>query len=229
MDASTSLGKKPRLQNACDECRKKKGAFPASSPLMIDKAHEFGFQFDVIVLLHHTGYAPDASHQRRGPKLGIQMDAARALVNRILSTLNPFAVPQEPGEVKDMLVELASYARCLEKQLLLARESSFEVDFTATPTYSIDKKEPKKLDEQRQITDCIDSLSQEFGQVAFGRPEPHFGKSSHFLLIDSAMDARRDDLGGRTGALFTHTVFNRIRRPLFWESRPVGTWRLGKP
>ncbi|KAL0069016.1 Gypsy retrotransposon integrase-like protein 1 [Marasmius tenuissimus] len=150
----------------------------------------------------------------------IQLDAARALVSKILSALHPFVVPQEPGEVKDMLVELANYARCLERQLLLAREASPEVGSIATSTYSIDKNEPKKLDEQREIEDSIDSLTLELGQVTFDQPEPHFGKSNHFLLIDSAMDARRADLGGRTGALISHTVFTRIRQPPFWDLCP---------
>ncbi|KAJ8073412.1 hypothetical protein PM082_011688 [Marasmius tenuissimus] len=63
MDSINNFGKKQRLQNACDECRKKKGVFSGSSPLTIDKAHVISFQFDVIVLLHHTAYAPGASRQ----------------------------------------------------------------------------------------------------------------------------------------------------------------------
>ncbi|KAJ8073411.1 Gypsy retrotransposon integrase-like protein 1 [Marasmius tenuissimus] len=211
MDASSSFGKKPRLQNACDGCRKRKVRCDSATAThgICSRCFTLG-----IECTHNL------ENKRRGPKLGSQLDAARALVSKILSTFNPFVVPQEPGEVKDMLVELANYARCLERQLLLAREASPEVGSIATSTYSIDKNEPKKLDEQQEIKDSIDSLTLELGQVTFDQPEPHFGKSNHFLLIDSAMDARRTDLGGRTGALISRTVFTKIRQPPFWEPRP---------
>ncbi|KAK1229597.1 Gypsy retrotransposon integrase-like protein 1 [Marasmius sp. AFHP31] len=234
-------GKKLRLQNACDECRKKKGVF--SSPLPIDKAYRFNFQFDVIVLLQQNKavaalreaeienvggeitvmQSPGtlARFSRRGPKFGVKKDAARALVNEILSTSKPFVVPQDSGKVKDMLVELANHARSLDRQLLLAQGASPEVGpipNSAPFTYSIDETEAKESDERQEIEDSIDSLTQELGEVTLGQPETHFGKSSHFLLIESAMDARRDVLGGR--ALITHDVFTKLQRPPFWDLCP---------
>ncbi|KAL0068996.1 Gypsy retrotransposon integrase-like protein 1 [Marasmius tenuissimus] len=119
------------------------------------------------------------------------------------------------------MVELANHARSLDRQLLLAQGASREVGPIANPTtstYSIDENETTELDEKQEIEDSIDSLTQELGQVTLGQPEPHFGKSSHFLLIESAMDARRDVLGGR--ALITHAVFTKLRRPPFWDLCP---------
>ena len=113
--------------------------------------------------------------------------------------------------MKDMLIELANHARSLDRQLSLTRR-----DLSLTSAHSIDESGPKESHEHQENEDSIDSLTQEFGHVAVAdQPETHFGKSSHFLLIESAMDARREVLGGR--ALVTHAVFTKLRRPPFWD------------
>ena len=118
--------------------------------------------------------------------------------------------------MKDMFVELATYARSLDRQLSLTRRDSSEISLISTSAHPVDENRlTEESHGQQGIEDSIDSLAQEFGNVALDRPESHFGKSGLFLLIESAIDARRDALGGR--ALMTHDVFNKLRRSPFWD------------
>ncbi|KAK1221321.1 Gypsy retrotransposon integrase-like protein 1 [Marasmius sp. AFHP31] len=183
--------KRRRMQNACDECRRRK--------IRCDSA--------------------TAPGNKRGPKIGPskKADNARNLVNAILSSSKPFVIPEDPESIREILVDLANHARSLDRQLALA-QSTFDHDAssasaTTSPPASNDVPEA----EPGEVEDSIDQLAAELRQVTLSHQKRHFGKSSNFMLVQSAMDARRDALGDRA---FTFAIFKQCQRPDFWKPFP---------
>ncbi|KAG7086785.1 hypothetical protein E1B28_002713 [Marasmius oreades] len=123
-----------------------------------------------------------------------------------------------------MLVDLANHARSLDRQLSLARAAATDTDTSpstaVSPSASYDTLEPEA---ERNVPDSIDSLAQELSKVSITHSKRHFGKSSNFMLIQSAMDARRDVLGDLK---FTTTIFVNHQRPEFWKPFP---WQIIPP
>ncbi|ESK86699.1 hypothetical protein Moror_10946 [Moniliophthora roreri MCA 2997] len=217
MNDNTRQPKRQRLQGACDECRRRK--------IRCDSATSPGGKCSSCAALR-IDCTHDLQKKKRGPKIGPskKSDTARSLVNAILSSSKPYVVPEDPAIVREILVDLANYARSLDRQLSLARgQPSDDLDspkHSTSPITSNTTPEPEYGDQE--VADSIDSLAEDLRMMSVAHPKRHFGKSSNFMLVQSAMDARRDVLGDKE---FTAAVFAKYQRPENWKpfewQRPV--------
>ncbi|KAL0069674.1 Gypsy retrotransposon integrase-like protein 1 [Marasmius tenuissimus] len=161
---------------------------------------------------------------KRGPKQGLPSRKAfdaQALVNAILSTSKPFIIPEDPESVRQILVDLANYARTLGRQLSLTRGTFGGHDTSLTsaidpPPSSSGTPEVK---EETEVEDSIEQLTAELRQVVLTHEKRHIGKSSYYMLVQSAMDARRGPLGDfvRTKAMFDQRKRTEFWKPLPWQ------------
>ncbi|KAK7044115.1 Gypsy retrotransposon integrase-like protein 1 [Paramarasmius palmivorus] len=157
---------------------------------------------------------------KRGPRAGLRRstkknESVRSLVNAILSTSNPFAIPENLEDVRKMLVDLANFARSLDRRLAETRsdpptreDSDYEVVLNA----SLEGK-------QQGIQDSIDSITEDFQKVMIDidSAHRHFGKSSNWIWVQSALDFRRDELGARS---LTGAAWAKYHRPWMWKAAP---------
>ncbi|KAF9268428.1 hypothetical protein L218DRAFT_615739 [Marasmius fiardii PR-910] len=201
--------KKRRLQNACDECRRRK--------IRCDSATAPGGTCSNCLSVRI-----ECTHQmqqkKRGPKIGASKDC-RSLINAILSSSKPYVPPEDPEAVKELLTKLANHARSLERQLSeLAQATrlwSKSSSINASPAPSNDPSESAAQSEESDVEDSIDSLTHELKNMSFQHLyRRQFGKSSNYMLVQSAMDSRRDVLRDPN---FTKAFFTRHKRLEFWE------------
>ncbi|KAK1222314.1 Gypsy retrotransposon integrase-like protein 1 [Marasmius sp. AFHP31] len=170
-------------------------------------------------------YPPPGS-AKRGPQTrpgrsSRKMDNVRTLVNAILSTVTPFVVPEDPESVMEMLVSLANHARSLDRQLSLSRGAFSGYDVTLTPTTTspiVSNNFPEaEVEQDKEVEDSVDELTAVFKQVTLSYETRHVGKSSYYMLIQSAMDARRGSSGDRA---FATAVLKKHQRVEFWKPFP---------
>ncbi|KAF9268427.1 hypothetical protein L218DRAFT_893492 [Marasmius fiardii PR-910] len=205
--------KKRRLQNACDECRRRKIRCDSASAPRNICSNCLSLRIECT---HQT------QKKKRGPKIGPANDC-RALVNAILSSSKPYVPPEDPEMVAELLVKLANHARSLDRQLSelshAIRSDSKSSSTTGSPAASNDASSPPAQNEQSEVEDSIDSLTQELKGLTVNKffNKRHFGKSSNFMLVQAAMDSRRDVLGDPG---FILTVFAKQKRPEFWKAHP---------
>jgi len=146
-------------------------------------------------------------------------NSTQALINAILSTTTPFVVPQDLARVKEMLVELANYARSLDRQLSLIRGTAIQPETLPSSTSSTLPDRPAEHEEGQDVEVSVESLSQDLGQFSIDYAWRHFGKSGYLTSIQSSIDSRQD-VGGRS---FYSDVFRKLQRPEFWAPRIVSS------
>lgn len=124
--------------------------------------------------------------------------------------------------MKELLVKLANHARSLDRQLF---ELAHAIRLDSKPPFINSSPDTSNLlnanpqSEQSEIEDSIDSLTQELKNMSVTRfYKRQLGKSSNFILVQSAMDSHRDVLGNHA---FVMTVFTKHRRLEFWKPGPV--------
>ncbi|KAI3613831.1 hypothetical protein WG66_013584 [Moniliophthora roreri] len=158
--------------------------------------------------------------RKRGPRAGVQRvtkrsDSVRSLVNRILSTSKPFDVPEDPEVVRKMLVDLANFARSLDRQLAETRDAginevSDNIRSSAASKFTYQQEPP-------EIKDSIESLTEDFQKMLVDvHWQTHYGKSSNNMLIQITLDAKRDELDEKAFA----AAWTEYQRPELWKILP---------
>ncbi|KIK55570.1 hypothetical protein GYMLUDRAFT_175457 [Collybiopsis luxurians FD-317 M1] len=117
-----------------------------------------------------------------------------------------------------MLLDLALYSRGLEKELASLRSTASlrgEPAVALSSLVASDEDPPSRsqIDLDEAMADRLHGLSFSHYQ---GR---HFGQSSHFMLLQSALDARDDLNGGQTEKISVDS-----KRSEFWDLKP---WHAG--
>ncbi|KAK7020209.1 Gypsy retrotransposon integrase-like protein 1 [Paramarasmius palmivorus] len=206
--------KRKRYQNACDACRRRKvRCDSASSPENIC-SNCISSQLKCTHAL---------VKKKRGPR-GVatkKTESQRALVNAILSSSKPFVIPDDPEAIRKMLVDLANFARSLDRQLSLARTSEESQLFdpltsTSSPLTSEPDPEPEPEPEQ-DLEDSVNAITQDLQNMVVHFSNRHFGKSSYFGFLQSAIVAQGDNGLARPP---TAAVFARFKRPELWNEAP---------
>uniref|UniRef100_A0A0W0FSS2 Xylanolytic transcriptional activator regulatory domain-containing protein n=1 Tax=Moniliophthora roreri TaxID=221103 RepID=A0A0W0FSS2_MONRR len=151
-------------------------------------------------------------------------DSARSLVNRILSTAKPFDVPKDPEVVRKILVDLANFARSLDRQLAEIQGTNINEgseNFTSSTTSKFTYRQ-----EPPEIKDSIESLTQDFEDMLVDIDwRRHYGKSSNNMFIQIALDAKRDELDKRAFA----ALWSKYKRPELWQCKPLPWQRSFQP
>ncbi|ESK90240.1 hypothetical protein Moror_7694 [Moniliophthora roreri MCA 2997] len=199
--------KRKRLQDACDSCRRRK--------IRCDSATSPGNSCSNCVSAG-TECTHDLQKKKRGPRQGSskKAESQRSLVNAILSSTKPFVVPDDPQVIRRMLVDLANFARSLDRQLSLANKL---VEENLDPPAPVLEQDPMPISEQQDIEDSIDSIAEDFRKMVVTHPNQHFGKSSYLTLMQSAIHVQR---GIGEIKPFTAAVFASYQRPEFWHPLP---------
>ncbi|KAE9393065.1 hypothetical protein BT96DRAFT_863734 [Gymnopus androsaceus JB14] len=132
----------------------------------------------------------------------------QTLTASILSSV-PYTIPGDETELRQILKELASYIRELEKELAETSHSNF-----GRSCHQEDSSEPNtsgKGNVDKQADEPCERLKQL--QHSNNR---YYGLTSNIKLVKSAIDASRD-----TG--FSQEMVPTVKRPLFWDVQP---WQI---
>ncbi|KIK55568.1 hypothetical protein GYMLUDRAFT_248604 [Collybiopsis luxurians FD-317 M1] len=118
-----------------------------------------------------------------------------------------------------MLLDLALYSQALENELASLRSTTSsrgEPAVVSTSLTTLDEDPPSRsdIDLDEALTDRLHGLSLNHYR---GR---HFGQSSHYMLLQSALDARDDLNGGQTEKISVY-----LKRSEFWDLKP---WHIAQ-
>lgn len=161
------------------------------------------------------------------------IEAARSHIAAILFESSAYVVPDDPSDVREILVCIASYARQLEKDLASARKSLSPPAQSAEPSppksddypahrapilpqTGIPAKDGAKAGEDGLYIDTslADNLKHLTIDAASSR---FFGESSSVVLVKAAMDIKRENTGQEISPLQSHPT----RRPEYWNAASV--------
>ncbi|KAE9405038.1 hypothetical protein BT96DRAFT_1015953 [Gymnopus androsaceus JB14] len=193
--------RKRRAAKACDVCHRRKVRCEESSiPDICSNCLGLG-----IECTHPL------QKKKRGPKTKIyQLEKpsdARSLISTILSSPKTVVIPKDESLMREILVTLASYGRNLEKQLEQALEQRpLPVSKTSPFSDTSDIDDPEE-----SLTLQVKSLSLDVDHY-----NRHVGKSSHFMLLQTALSIRGETNGGNPAK----TISVGIRRSEFWARAP---------
>ncbi|KAJ3986030.1 fungal-specific transcription factor domain-containing protein [Lentinula detonsa] len=200
-----------RSQIACDGCRRRKvkcdsaerGTGKSCSKC---EASDIECKFTYTRKKRRPNLAP------KSRKYGA--DAVQVLVGNIVTSLDDYSIPQDPESVREMLISLAKYARSLELRINHSAQSgsSKNTESLALSGDSISPESSNKISPHSAVSDISDKEDSEDEQLlenletlSIGPQERHFGRSSNYLFLHSAMV-----INGET----------KTRKPVEYESKP---------
>ncbi|KAK7062868.1 Gypsy retrotransposon integrase-like protein 1 [Paramarasmius palmivorus] len=203
---------KRRLQNACDECRKRKAQ---KCPIIIAPI-AWDLEFRARIAL---------PWKRRPPN---SLADAQQLVNSILSTSKPFIVPRDTQTVHQLLVDLAHYARSLERRASPSASSSPEHTSDPADPFCLGHEPPTPagfyIHTEMSPAEEVDlnNIKDIFGLLTLEETAPrHFGPSSTVKFIHSVLFLKQRIKG-------TKERVSR-KRPQFWSIYPWQAERVEPP
>ncbi|KAJ4491928.1 fungal-specific transcription factor domain-containing protein [Lentinula edodes] len=207
---ATSGGSRKRQPNACNYCRRRK--------VRCDSATRGG-----EACSNCTSMKIDCLHtvprKKRGPPAGrsaqLKSDNIKALTESILSSV-PYKLPEDKTELQQILRELASYIRTLEKQLAMVQMSNSDLGNGSPEPIPVHAGEPSTLGFQDDHDDT-DELSETLKKLQFSQSPERYSASNRLMLIKSGITANQGN-----GMDTNHDVF---KRPVFWTIQP---WQFTK-
>ncbi|KAJ3715625.1 fungal-specific transcription factor domain-containing protein [Lentinula guzmanii] len=229
MDSNTRKKGARRLQNSCDNCRRKK--IRCDSSTMPNKV--CSVCLNAGIECKHTN-----TPKKRGPKPN--HTAQSALVNAILAEPLTYQTPDDSAGVRELLVDICHYVRSLEKEISRLRRAPVSGPGSAGghPSPSppapdaegvLSNSEPiiaKSAiggvfsDEDSDDTDT-NTISENFKHLSLYHSRPrHYGMSSNFVLAQTLLEVD-----------FKHSLdigllLKRFERPLFWT---INSWQREIP
>ncbi|KAJ4490959.1 fungal-specific transcription factor domain-containing protein [Lentinula aciculospora] len=214
--------KKPRLPNACTNCRSKK--------IKCDSAVRPG-NICSYCIAHKIECTRELRKKKRAPRLGNPQRSIQATVDVILSTRRPFEVPKDPVTVKGLLVDLANYIKDLEEDIAQLRQGTSSTTL-ATPQTAPRINEEGAItifsqypDDPSQSSDSysIDNLTQDLQKFGYYDDNVrHFGGTSSRSLVQDALTVKKEYASGAQVV----NVKTSFKRPEFWSIQP---WQKTKP
>ncbi|GAV99056.1 hypothetical protein LENED_000486 [Lentinula edodes] len=167
-----------------------------------------GAKCDATARLEEERHVPT----KRGPPAGrsaqLKSDNIKALTESILSSV-PYKLPEDKTELQQILRELASYIRTLEKQLAMVQMSNS--DLGSPEPIPVHAGEPSTLGFQDDHDDT-DELSETLKKLQFSQSPERYSASNRLMLIKSGIAANQGN-----GMDTNHDVF---KRPVFWTIQP---------
>ncbi|KAJ3874892.1 fungal-specific transcription factor domain-containing protein [Lentinula edodes] len=219
--------KKPRLPNACRNCRAKK--------VKGDSAIRPG-----NICSNCIAFGSECTHgivKKRGPRIGLPHGkrSVQATVDAILSTRRSFEVPKDPVITKEILVNLANYIKDLEEDIAQLRQGlgTSSTHREPPPSSALQLNEKGGITRSSLVPDnpfqspddySIDDLTRSFKM--FGEFDDncvrHFGSSSSRALVKDALDMKKEYTGD-ADFVNAKPSFKRVE---FWSVHP---WQIRKP
>ncbi|KAJ3783074.1 fungal-specific transcription factor domain-containing protein [Lentinula aff. detonsa] len=203
---------KRRATRACDSCRSRK--------IKCDNDTSNGACSNCLNMKIECKQT--LQKQKRGPKVGSRRRPAsdiKYLVYKILAAPISFAIPEELQTIREMFVDLATYARNLEHELdrlqpppsassASAQAGSSPLALSSTPPSNHDSQSEDEFD-------VVQSLSARINRIGFGKFRQRHVTPASQLLLRTALDIR-DEVNG----VESRVMSSRQRRPEFWYPSP---------
>ncbi|KAJ3899705.1 fungal-specific transcription factor domain-containing protein [Lentinula edodes] len=223
MDSITRKKGAKRLQNSCDNCRRKK--IRCDSSTMPNKVCTVCLNAGIEC--RHTN-----TPKKRGPKPN--HTAQSALVHAILAEPLTYQIPENFAGVRELLVDICHYVRSLEKDIARLRRAAVSssgsagsrpspspsapdiegVQSTSDPIISKSAIGTVFSDEDSDDIDT-NTISENFKHLSLYHSRPrHYGMSSNFVLAQTLLEV---DL---QHGLDIGLLLKRFERPLFWTINP---------
>ncbi|THU86590.1 hypothetical protein K435DRAFT_782789 [Dendrothele bispora CBS 962.96] len=207
-DATYGTRKKRRLQNACDECRRRKVRCDSSN---MPNGNCSGCISLNIQCTHIS------TRKKRGPKIGSAPNVAvKATITAILS--RSYVIPEDRDAVWEVLADIANYVQHLEKEVTRARrkESLVEMSSLVHATQGTGSGSGASPQSIESVDDSdyssTDELREEIENFHISRMKHrHFGKSSGAMFLMRSLNVLPE--------------IDIIRRPEYWY--PFN-WQLTK-
>ncbi|KAJ4480244.1 fungal-specific transcription factor domain-containing protein [Lentinula aciculospora] len=188
---------KRRRSPACDNCHFRKiKCDSADKPNNICSAC-LTFGISCTHLLHK---------KRRGPKVkSLPENDPKTLVATILSATKLIVIPSDESILRGMFIDLASYARNLERQLEQISERNTQSSSSSLPLVSQSSPISQlSLSHAQDDAEARDLLLLQVQRLNIDDDEDklyinrHLGRSSHYMLLQTALTIR-DEVGGGKG------------------------------
>ncbi|KAE9394584.1 hypothetical protein BT96DRAFT_1022464 [Gymnopus androsaceus JB14] len=202
---SVKKARKRHAAKACDECYRRKVRCKESSiPERCSSCLSLEIECTHLV-----------QKKKRGPKVksnqAEKLSDAKSLIYTILSAPKTVVIPKDESLMREMLVSLASYGRNLEKKL----EQALEQRSSCSPPPHASKP---SSDTSEDVDDLEESLTLQVKSLSLDEDyfNRHVGKSSHFMLLQTALSIR-DEVNGGSPA---KTISVGTRRSEFWVRAP---------
>ncbi|KAH7876937.1 uncharacterized protein C8R40DRAFT_83362 [Lentinula edodes] len=219
---ATSGGSRKRQPNACNYCRRRKvrckSFHTLGESLLNERSTGDSATRGGEACSNCTSMKIDCLHtvprKKRGPPAGrsaqLKSDNIKALTESILSSV-PYKLPEDKTELQQILRELASYIRTLEKQLAMVQMSNSDLGNGSPEPIPVHAGEPSTLGFQDDHDDT-DELSETLKKLQFSQSPERYSASNRLMLIKSGIAANQGN-----GMDTNHDVF---KRPVFWTIQP---------
>ncbi|KAJ3907025.1 fungal-specific transcription factor domain-containing protein [Lentinula edodes] len=160
----------------------------------------------------------NAEQKKRGPRVGTirkhPSESVQALITAVLTEPKTYPIPDDPGLVRKMLVDLSQCVRGLERQMSRWRRTVQEITASNTPIGFQSDSEDSDSSEDVPMDDVLATSVQGFTlNNKTESPRRHFGKSSNLVLMRTAVDMKKEVMGDQPIQIVD-------RRPEFWTVYP---------
>ncbi|KAE9393186.1 hypothetical protein BT96DRAFT_924228 [Gymnopus androsaceus JB14] len=192
--------KKRRLQNACDQCRKRKSDSAISTDNICSNCSSFKTE-----CTHDMAKAKKKTGPIKGQPRGLR--PVQATVEAILSAKHRYELPNDSDKVRQILVDLANHIRKLEEDI-----AQLQCGSASTLSEAV----RSAVDESQEDVPSysVDDLTNSLRMLEFDEKSPrHFGDSSNITLVKAVMVFKKLYAGDKP--FKPHT-----RRTEFWTIQP---------
>ncbi|KAJ3977120.1 fungal-specific transcription factor domain-containing protein [Lentinula raphanica] len=203
--------KRVRAARACDQCYKRK---------VKCNCDEMPNNICSVCLNLGIDCTYLVERKKRGPKAKIQPKSndPKTLITTILSAQKTVLIPKDESTVREMLVNIASYARNLEVQLEQALEQSIQHSLASPEPVS--KSSPlSQLSEGTPEDEDHELLTLQIQSLSLDK-KVHVGKSSHIMLLQTALNIRQEAGGSKDSGVIA------LKRSELWTRAP---WHQSPP
>ncbi|KAJ7772586.1 fungal-specific transcription factor domain-containing protein [Mycena maculata] len=213
--------KKRRLQGACDICRSKKIRCDSGKMPNNICSNCIAFNSSCTHLASAANRRnPKEQSQATGVHRAAVHTAIQSQIEAILSETTPYSLPKEPSSVLRTLVDIATYARNLERELAVLKGTALpDLQILDQDTYT---RPPTPMDLSLTATEgCVFTELRERmkGLMVDSSHNRFYGQSSDIMLIKTVMDIKQVQVTGRLDKQLADHLLA-IKRPEYWNSYP---------
>ncbi|KAJ4501161.1 fungal-specific transcription factor domain-containing protein [Lentinula lateritia] len=202
--------KRKRALRACDQCFKRKVKCDCDEMPNSICSVCLSLGIDCTHLIQRKKRGPKSKFYPKGSD-------AKTLITTILSAQKTVIIPKDESIVREMLVEIASYARELERQLEQFSEQRIQRSSASPP---ISKPSPlydsQDEDEAHELL-ILQTQTLRLDNALYNK---HLGRSSHFMLLKTALNIRDEAGAGSNEVIEVETEKSKSWSRAFWHRFP---------
>ncbi|KAJ3913019.1 hypothetical protein F5877DRAFT_71911 [Lentinula edodes] len=201
--------KRKRALRACDQCFKRKESTTINLAFLVKCKVILGLSELVVKIIQRKKRGPKSKFYPRGSD-------AKTLITTILSAQKTVVIPKDESIVREMLVEIASYARDLERQLEQFSEQRIQRSSASPVSKPSPLYDSQDEDEAHELL-ILQTQTLRLDNALYNK---HLGKSSHFMLLKTALNIRDEAGAGSNGVIEVETEKSKSWSRAFWHRFP---------